>query len=792
MEIIKAKTAGFCFGVANAVKKAYAAAESEKEKRIYSYGSLIHNEKVIEQLSELGVRTINSFEEVDLKDAIVIIRAHGVGPLVYEKLEQLNCTVIDATCPYVKKIHNLVRKKSGLGDRIIIIGDRTHPEVIGINGWCDNSAIIIEKLEDVDLIENKDKTYSVVCQTTFNINLFEKICEKLKKSFDKLNIFDTICNATSLRQKEAMEIASKVDLMVVVGGRNSSNTRKLYELCTDLCDNVIHIESAEEMDVKSLKKINKVGVTAGASTPDWIIGEVIGVMCDDVKSIENEVNGEVENEITTTETNAEEVINETAEVNETATEVAEDEETSVAEEVAEEAVDEVADEAADEAEEEENQDNTFASMLEETLTTIASGQIVKGPINKIDVKGVYIDLGFKYEGFISIDEFTEIPGFELEDLNIGDEVEAMVVKVSDKDGEAILSKRRVDYKKNLQLLEDSFENKTPVTVRFTEVVKGGLIAHLGTIRIFVPSSQVSDKFVKDLSTYVGTSADIIIINFEKGPRGKMRIVGSRRVLVEAEKKEKEEAFWSKIEEGGVYKGIVKSFTPFGAFVDLGGYDGLVHISELSWKKIRHPKEVLKIGQEVDVKVLELDRENKKISLGYRKPEDNPWYDAENLYQVGDIIEVTVVRFVKFGVFVNIADGIDGLVHISQISNKRIEKAEDCLKLGQKVMAKIIDTNIEEKRINLSIRDVMPYDPEPKPGEEEAFEQRPTQRRGRKKSRKAANNTAYTSDTTLDSGDSRLVSSDEQSGTTTIGELLASKMQELTGVQTSDIIESEEN
>lgn len=772
MEIIKAKTAGFCFGVANAVKKAYAAAENEKEKRIYSYGSLIHNERVVKQLNDLGVKTINSFDELDPEGAIVIIRAHGVAPHIYEKLEELNCTVIDATCPYVKKIHNLVRNQYNEGHKIIIIGDRTHPEVIGINGWCDNSAIIIEKLEDVDFIENKDEIYSVVCQTTFNINLFENICEKLKKSFDKLNIFDTICNATSLRQKEAMEIASKVDLMVVVGGRNSSNTRKLYELCCDLCDNVIHIESAEEMDVNSLKKINKVGVTAGASTPDWIIGEVIGVMCDDVKSIENGVNGEVENEITATETNVKEVINETAEVNETATDVAKSDETSVV----------------------EPKENTFATMLEESLTTIASGQIVKGPINKIDVKGVYIDLGFKYEGFIAIDEFTEVPGFELEDLNIGDIVEAMVVKVSDKDGEAILSKRRVDYKKNLQLLEDSFENKTPVTVRFTEVVKGGLIAHLGTIRIFVPSSQVSEKFIKDLSTYVGTSADIIIINFEKGPRGKMRIVGSRRILVEAEKKEKEEAFWGNIEEGGVYKGIVKSFTPFGAFVDLGGYDGLVHISELSWKKIRHPKEVLKIGQEIEVKVLELDRENKKISLGYRKPEDDPWYDAENLYQVGDIIEVTVVRFVKFGVFVNIAEGIDGLVHISQISNKRIEKAEDCLKLGQKVMAKIIDTNIAEKRINLSIRDVMPYDPEPKPGEEETQEPKPQQpqKKNRKKSKKVVNNTVNNVETTSDSGDSRLVSSDDASGTTTIGELLASKMQELTGVQTSGIIETDEN
>lgn len=365
----------------------------------------------------------------------------------------------------------------------------------------------------------------------------------------------------------------------------------------------------------------------------------------------------------------------------------------------------------------ESDDDSFATLLEESFTTIATGEIVKKPIVKIDSSRVYVDLGFKFEGYIPVEEFSEVPGFDVGELNIGDMVEAIVVRVSDKDGEVLLSKRRVDYKKNIKILEESFENKTPVTVIVTEVIKGGVNAFLGTVKLFVPASQVSDRFVRDLSGYVGKPLEVIITSFERGMKGRLRIVGSAKAILEPIRKAKEDAFWGDIYEGKVCKGTVKNFAPFGAFVDIGGVcDGLIHNSELSWKKIRHPQDVLTIGQEVEVTVLSFDREKQSISFGYRKPEDNPWYDAENLYQVGDIVEVTVARFVSFGVFVNIADGIDGLVHISQISNRRISSAADCLKIGQKVMAKIIETNIPEHHINLSIRDVQAYDPEPKPEE----------------------------------------------------------------------------
>ena len=486
---------------------------------------------------------------------------------------------------------------------------------------------------------------------------------------DKPVFFDTICNATVKRQKEAEELAAVVDIMIIVGSKNSSNTLKLYDLCRDICEKTFLVESALELDVGIFKNNYNVGVTAGASTPGFSIEEVIKLMSD-INLNENEA-----------------------------------------------------------------KESDFAAMLEDSLTSIKSGEVVKGAINKIDDKGVYVDLGFKYEGFISIDEFSPAPGVAAELPEVGDEVEAKVVRVNDKDCEVILSKRRLEYTKNMQMIEDSFNNKTPITVRVTEAIKGGLIAFAGGVRIFIPASQVEMRFVRDLNRYVGQSFNVVITDYEKGPKGRTKIVGSRKQLVTAEWNEKEDAFWGDIYEGKICKGTVKSFTSFGAFVDLGGCDGLIHLTELSWNKVRNPQEVLTIGQEVEVKVLSFDREKRKISLGYRKEEDNPWKDAETTFQVGDILKVKVVRFTKFGVFVNIADGIDGLVHISQISNRRIKSASDCLEMGQEVEAKIIDTNIPEHKINLSIRDVKPYDPPYTDEELDAENPKPKKERKPKKEKK---------------------------------------------------------
>ena len=731
MRIVKAETAGFCFGVAHAVKLAFEALEAAKKdgRTVIAYGDLIHNQAVINKLSESGlivIDDIGKIEEVLRADPnpvrpVVIIRAHGVGPEVYRKLAELDCEIIDATCPFVEKIHSIARSSSEKGDKVFIIGNPSHPEVVGTCGWCEKKPFVSDDTDEIYseisniFAQNPAVSVSVLEQTTYSETKFKKFAENIKKVFDKIEIFDTICSATFRRQSETAKIASEADFMVVIGDRESSNTGKLFDICRELCRDTVWVENADELPVDRLRNISFVGVTAGASTPDWIIEEVINNMSEIEK-----VEGVVENIAENTEA----VVNEaTAAAEETldqAAETVQQAEETVAEatENVEDAVQETAEAAEEVKEAVENaaEDESFASLLEDSLSAVKNGDVVTGRINKIDDKGVYVDFGFKYEGFIAIDEFAAVPGHDVPELQIGDEVKAQVVKVNDKDCETILSKRRLDNKKNMELLEQSFAEKTPVTVKVTEAVKGGVVAFLGSIRIFIPASQLAERFVSDISQFVGKSIEVVIIAFEKGPKGRNKILGSRKQLLAAERAKLDETFWSDMYVGKVCTGKVKSLTPFGAFVDLGGYDGLIHLTELSWEKIHHPSEVVNVGDEVEVRVLECDPEKKRISLGYRKPEDDPWADAEDLYQVGDILEVTVVRFVSFGVFVNIATGVDGLVHISQISNQRITKAEDCLKIGQKVMAKIIETNIPEKKINLSIREVQAYDPEPKPEE----------------------------------------------------------------------------
>ncbi len=727
MIIKKVDSAGFCFGVDHGVRLAFDALSKAEENgdSVFSYGDLIHNKAVIGRLAGMGLTVSDDISVIESKikklpggpsRARVIIRAHGAGPEIYERLEALGCGIIDATCPFVEKLHRIAAECSAAGKHVVIVGDPLHPEVAGIRGWCSDPDCFVSADTD-DLYEHiavftaarPSVTVSVLEQTTFSKNKFEKFAEIIKKAFDKVEIFDTICSATSRRQQETAIIAAEADLMVIVGDRGSSNTEKLYGICREICKDAVWVESAAELSAQKLRNISFVGVTAGASTPDWIIEEVISNMSEIDRIEEAAENIAATGEAAVTEATAAAV--------EAAENVCENAACDACE-----AVCEAAAEAADTAEtavkaaEETEQDENFASMLEDSLNAVKNGDVVEGQINKIDDKGVYVDFGFKYEGFIAIDEFAPVPGHEVPELKIGDVVKAQVVKVNDKDCETILSKRRLDNKKNMELLEKSFAEKTPVTVKVTEAVKGGVVAFLGSIRIFIPASQLAERFVSDINQFVGKTMDVVIIAFEKGPKGRNKILGSRKELLLAERAKLDETFWSDMYVGKVCTGKVKSLTPFGAFVDLGGYDGLIHLTELSWEKIHHPSEVVNVGDEVEVRILECDPEKKRISLGYRKPEDDPWADAEDLYQVGDILEVTVVRFVSFGVFVNIATGVDGLVHISQISNQRITKAEDCLKIGQKVMAKIIETNIPEKKINLSIREVQAYDPEPKPEE----------------------------------------------------------------------------
>ncbi|NSW90447.1 MAG: bifunctional 4-hydroxy-3-methylbut-2-enyl diphosphate reductase/30S ribosomal protein S1 [Firmicutes bacterium] len=637
MEIILAKTAGFCFGVNNAIKTIFNLLEYA-DKKIYTLGPIIHNQPMVDYLKTLGVIPVDNIDSIE-PPAYVIIRAHGVGQAIYEDIEKRGLTLVDATCPYVKKIHNLVRDKYNEGYKIIIAGDKEHPEVIGINGWCNNQAIIVNNVNDLYNLPDSDERVFASAQTTFSYENWLSIVETLKTKFKNMEKQNTICNATTKRQKEAEELSKEVDMMLVLGGKDSSNTQKLFEICKMNCPRTYKIETPGDLPPVNIKEIKKVGITAGASTPDWIIKEVLNKM-EKLNKQENEL--------------------------------------------------------------------SFKEAFESSMVRLKAGEVVKGKVISIGENEVFIDLGYKSDGIIPFEEISADPNVNPEQLfKPGMEIDVFIEKVNDGEGNVLLSKKKVDYIKGWDMLEEAYKNRQPVKATVVEVVNGGIIAVTHGIRIFVPASQVSDRYVKDLNEFIKQQVSVRIIEFN---RNKNRVVGSQRVIIEEEKERLSNELWSSIEVGKKYTGKVRNLTNFGAFVDIGGVDGLIHLSELSWYKIKHPSEVLNIGEEVEVTVLEYDKEKKKISLGYRKPEDNPWNKVAKKYKVGDVVEGTVVRLVPFGCFVEIEESIDGLVHISQISNKRIAKPDDVLKVGQKVEAKIIEMDLENKKIGLSIKEVNPINP----------------------------------------------------------------------------------
>jgi len=640
LEIILAKSAGFCFGVSKAIELTEKLLE-DKDRQIYTMGPIIHNEQVIEKLKEKGLMMAENIS--DIESGHIVIRTHGITPTQYEDIaNNKRLTFSDATCPYVKKIHRLVAEMKAKGMQIIIIGDKNHPEVEGVNGWCGEDAYIVNDKDDVDKLPDSGKPVFVVAQTTITKEKWDELTKQISNRFANIEFRNTICNATGTRQKEAEEISSKVDMMLVIGSKKSSNTSKLFEICSKNCSNTYWIETVDDLstvDIKNIKNIKKIGITAGASTPDWLIKEVTNKM-EELTKQEKEVN--------------------------------------------------------------------FEEEFENSLVTLQSGQVVKGKIIGFNNTEVFVDLGYKSEGIISMDQFSDDPDFDPQkDIKIGEEIDVYINRVDDKEGNVYLSKKKVDRNRNWKKVESAFENKTPIEVKIVEVVKGGLIGKLEGIRIFIPASQVSDNFVNDLNKYLNETITVRIIEYNKK---KKRLVGSQRVILEEEKEKKAKETWDNIEVGKEYEGVVKSITDFGVFVDIGGVDGLIHISELSWSKIKHPSEVVKLNDRIKVRVLEFDKEKGKISLGYRKLEDNPWYNAEEKYKVNTIVKGRVVRLVPFGAFINLEENIDGLVHISQISNVRIAKPSDVLKVGQEVEAKVIELDLEKKKIGLSIKEVNPIDP----------------------------------------------------------------------------------
>jgi len=739
MEIKIADKAGFCFGVDRAVKIAYDAAKCEN-KKICTYGMLIHNHDVASELESMGVICVKDIGDIP-KGAAAVIRAHGISKKEYDEISERTDEIIDATCPFVKRIHKIVEEEYNLGRQIVIVGDKNHPEVKGINGWCENSAIIIGADEDCDKIleKNVEIPISLVAQTTMRKEKVKKIEKSLKKHFTNVDFFDTICNATEERQVAAAKLARECDMMFVFGGKDSSNTQKLFEICSEGCQRTYKVENAKELNelahLLKNNKIKKVGITAGASTPDKVIKEAKLTMAE----ITNEMN--------------------------------------------------------------------FAEALEETLKPLTTGDIVKGVVIGITPTEVQVDIDGKYDGVIPADEVTSDTSVDFRTLvKVGDEIDVFVVHVSDRDGVVTLSKKKIDAEKGLKEIREDFENNTVLSGRISEIVRGGIVTNVKGIRVFIPASEAAERFVEDLGSLLNTEVSFRIIKMDKDRRGRLRVVGSIKSVakeisqkkaeefwataevnkkytgtvksltkfgafidlggvdglihiselsdnrishpsevlavgdsievyikemnketgkislvkeLEADKKAREAAFWASLEVGKSYTGTVKSLTAFGAFVDLGGVDGLVHVSELSWARIKHPSEVVAVGDTLEVYIKDIDSETKKISLGYKKEEDSPWYKATKDLKVGDTIKCKVVRILPFGAFAEIAPFVDGLIHISQIANTRIEKPSDVLNIGDEVEAQVTEINHDTKQIGLSRKVLLPdYAPEAEKVEEE--------------------------------------------------------------------------
>lgn len=672
--VILAKSAGFCFGVSRSVKMAE---ELLKSGPCKSLGPLIHNEEVVSDLARRGLEVISDPSEVRPGDR-VMIRSHGVSQAVEDALRAAGAEITDATCPNVSRIHRLVAEASANGRQVIVIGTAGHPEVQAICGRCTEPVVVGNAAELANWLENnvdkRTEPSTVVVQTTQTENNLRE-CEKLiKKWCTKAEIFDTICFATSIRQEEAVKLASACGAMVVIGGKNSANSLHLAELCAERCANTQFVENSAQLDTGVLRDVETIGMTAGASAPSWIIKEVLDKMSDEIMIQENP-------------------------------------EAAPVEEAPVQAVEQPAEEAAPAVEAEAAPaEKSFDEMLEDSLKTIYNGDKVSGVVVAITPTEVSIDLGTKYSAFIPTTEFTEDGEVKLEDaVHVGDTVEAIVVRVNDVEGTAQLSKKRMDAVKNWADIEAAQEAGTVVEGTVTEENKGGVVVSVKGIRVFVPASQSGLPKDTPMTQLVKQKVRLKITEVNRGRR---RVVGSIRAVLQRERREKAEAVWNEIEVGKVYHGVVKSLTSYGAFVDIGGIDGMVHVSELSWSRIKNPAEVVSVGDELDVYVIGFDKEAKRISLGYKKAEDNPWTKFVNTYKVGDIAQVKVVKLMPFGAFAEVMPGVDGLIHISQIANRRIGKPDEVLSVGDVVDVKITAIDTEKQKISLSIRALS--EPEPAP------------------------------------------------------------------------------
>ncbi len=639
MLVTVAKSAGFCFGVRRAVDMAQSLAR-EAEGDIYTLGPIIHNEEVVEELKQRGVLVLSSVQEAAvLTGGTIIICSHGVGRDVIRQLSEYRddkgrqrFRVEDATCPFVKKVHRTVEEKSAEGYRILLIGDREHPEVQGSIGWSKTPVIVTDNEEDLQNLDIPEgEKLCVVAQTTFNYKKFQDLVEIMKRKRYDIIVVNTICSATEERQAEAARLAGQSDAMIVIGGKQSSNTRKLFEISKKECENTYYIQTLGDLDLNSFKSFRSVGITAGASTPNNIIKEVF---------------------------------------------------TSMSEE-------------------------SFEQLLEESLKTIHNGEVVEGTVIRVKEDEIVLNIGYKADGIITRSEYTNTPNVDLRTLvKEGETMSAKVLKVNDGEGQVLLTYKKLIAERGNKRLEEAFNNKEVLTAKVATVLDGGLSVVVEESRVFIPASLVSDTYEKNLEKYKDQEIEFVISEFNPKRR---RIIGDRKQLLVAKKKELAEALFARIHVGDVVEGTVKNVTDFGVFIDLGGADGLLHISEMSWGRIENPKKVFKAGDVV--KAFIKDIQGEKIALSLKFPDQNPWKDAETKFAKDSIVTGKVARMTDFGAFVELVPGVDALLHVSQIAKEHVEKPSDVLKVGQEIRAKIVDFNSEDRKISLSMKALLPAESE---------------------------------------------------------------------------------
>ena len=653
--ITLAETAGFCFGVKRAMEIALDSAPAA------TLGPLIHNEAAVARLREEGVSVINNLGEAD--GLPVIIRSHGEGKATYEDAKAKGIELIDATCPFVEKIHRIV---SETDRQVVIAGDPDHAEVRGIAGWCpdDRPALVFQTAEEakdrLPLHEGEDglplHEILLVAQTTIKQETFDGIAQALEEAGLDVDVRNTICSATSKRQEECARIAAGSDMMVVIGGKGSSNTRKLFEIASKYCERTFFVENIEDLPLHEVRKCNKIGAVAGASTPDYTIKEVIAKMSD--VTLENK------------EMTMEELLQ--------------------------------------------------SDEFNKTLKLPRNGEIVDGKVHQVNAEEVIVNLGVKKDGILQKSEASLEEGQTLADAyKVGDEIKAKVIKTDDGDGGILLSTKKLEYIANWEEVVKAYEDKSVIEVKVTRAVRGGVIAEYKEFSGFIPLSQLSDHFVVDAEEFVGQTMNVRVFRIDPA---KTKAVFSHKMYLADERKKLIQEIWEKLHVDDVVEGTVMRFTNYGAFVDIGGIDGLLHISEISWGKLKHPQEVLSIGEKINVKILSMNEEKEKISLGLKQNTPEPWSVIDEKYEVGQVIEGKVVQIKEYGAFVELEPGLDGLVHISEVAHKRVENINNELQVGQTVNVKILEIDKDRKRISLSIRETIdPPTPEEIAAEKAAAE-----------------------------------------------------------------------